>query len=382
MIEPLLTTFIQPGANMEEAKIISNQLVPQYIKDLKVYKAGKPIEELAREKGLERIVKLASNENPLGAPPKVVETIKKALEKLQFYPDMNSYDLKEKLAKKFNLSHDNIILGNGSEGIISYIMRSFVGPGSKIITSQSTFIGFEILSRSVGAELIQTPLTEEMKFDVNAIVKAVDDNTRVIYIANPNNPTGTYITTSEFEYLIENVPSTTLIILDEAYFEFAKDEPDYPDTMKYRKDNILTLRTFSKSYGMAGLRLGYGFGHHDLISNLHKVKLPFEPSLLAQAAGVVALDCDDHLSKTLENNSRNYSKMFAFLEENNYQPIPSKTNFITFKAEGFSEKLNHFLLDNGVIIRDLKQNGLPDYLRVSIGRDEECDFFIEKMKNF
>lgn len=365
---------------MEEAKIISNQLVPQYIKDLKVYKAGKPIEELAREKGLSKIVKLASNENPLGAPPQVIEKIKSALERLQFYPDMNSFDLKEKLAQKFQLNHDNIILGNGSEGIISYIMRSFVGPGSKIVTSQSTFIGFEILSRSVGAELIQTPLTEDKKFDVKAIVEAVDESTRVIYIANPNNPTGTYITTNEFEYLIENVPSTTLIILDEAYFEFAKGEPDYPDTMKYRKDNILTLRTFSKSYGMAGLRLGYGFGHHDLINNLHKVKLPFEPSLLAQAAGVVALDCDDHLEQTLENNSRNYKKIFEFLNQNHYEPIASKTNFVTFKADGFSDQLNEYLLNNGVIIRDLKQNGMPNYLRVSIGLDDECDYFIEKMK--
>lgn len=367
---------------MEEAKIISNQLVPQYIKELNTYKAGKPIEELAREKGLTKIVKLASNENPLGAPPKVITKIKDALEKLQFYPDMHSFDLKEKLAKKYNLAHENIILGNGSEGIISYIMRSFVGPGSRIITSQSTFIGFEILSRSVGAELIQTKLTDDMKFDVQAIVDAVDDNTRVIYIANPNNPTGTYITTKEFEFLIENVPATTLIILDEAYFEFAKDQPDYPDTMKYRKDNILTLRTFSKSYGMAGLRLGYGFGHHDLISNLHKVKLPFEPSLLAQAAGVVALDCDDHLEKTLENNQRNYEKLFNFLSENGYTPIPSKTNFITFKADGFADELNQFLLNNGVIIRDLKQNGLPNYLRVSIGLDDECDFFIQKMSEF
>lgn len=367
---------------MEEAKIISNQLVPQYIKELKTYKAGKPIEELARERGLTKIVKLASNENPLGAPEKVLEAINEVSHRLQFYPDMNSYNLKQKLAEKYNLNHENIILGNGSEGIISYIMRSFVAPGSKIVTSKGTFIGFEILARSVGAELVQTPLTDDMKFDIDAIIRETDENTRVIYIANPNNPTGTYINTKEFERLIEGIPKTTLIILDEAYFEFAKDAPDYPDTMKYRLDNILTLRTFSKSYGMAGLRLGYGFGHHDLIVNLHKVKLPFEPSLLAQAAGVAALDCDDHLLKTVENNQRNYTKIFDFLEKNQYAPIASKTNFITFKAENFSEALNEYLLNEGVIIRDLKQNGLPNYLRVSIGTDEECDYFIEKMKGY
>ena len=344
---------------MEEAKSSPINWFHNISKSSTLIKQANPSKSSRERKALTKIVKLASNENPLGAPPKVIAEIKNALEKLQFYPDMHSFDLKEKLATKYNLAHENIILGNGSEGIISYIMRSFVGPGSRIITSQSTFIGFEILSRSVGAELIQTKLTSEMKFDIQAIVDAVDDNTRVIYIANPNNPTGTYITTKEFEFLIENVPATTLIILDEAYFEFAKDQPDYPDTMKYRKDNILTLRTFSKSYGMAGLRLGYGFGHHDLINNLHKVKLPFEPSLLAQAAGVVALDCDDHLKKTVENNQKNYEKLYSFLSERGYEPIKSKTNFITFKADGYADKLNQFLLNNGVIIRDLKQNGTP-----------------------
>ena len=312
----------------------------------------------------------------------VLETLKDTVNRLNFYPDMNAYDLKESLAKKYSLEHDNIILGNGSEGIISYIMKSFVAPGSKIVTSEATFIGFQILAKGVGANLVQTPLTSDMRFDVDAIIEACCEETRVIYIANPNNPTGTYLRKDEFEKLVDNAPKTTLIILDEAYLEFAKDTADYPDTMKYRLDNVLTLRTFSKSYGLAGLRLGYGFGHKDLIVNLHKVKLPFEPSLLAQTAGITALKCDSYLERTVENNSKNYNKLFEFLDHMGLSPIESKANFICFKANSpeHAKTIHSELLNQGVIIRDLIQNGLPSHLRVSIGLDNEVDYFIEKVK--
>lgn len=361
---------------------ISEDLVPEYIRNLKIYQAGKPVDELAREKGLSDISKLASNENPLGPSPFAIKAMTQGLWNLHMYPDMHAYKLKKKLSEKYDLKIENIILGNGSEGIMAYIMRAFMQPGWEVVTSDNTFIGFYILARSVGAKINTVPLTADYRFDVKAIAESITPQTKIIYIANPNNPTGTYINKNEFDELMKSVPENVLVILDEAYFEFANNQGDYPDSMDYRYDNVITLRTFSKAYGLAGIRVGYGFGHEDLISNLTKVKLPFEPNLIAQLGAFGALEDQPHLERTLKNNKNRYKETFDFLTKKNFKPVSSVTNFITFKtgSEEASQYLFNQLLEKGVILRPLKANEMPDYVRVSLGTKNEMNHFYEAME--
>ena len=358
-------------------------LVPDYVRNLQIYQAGKPIEELARERGLVNISKLASNENPLGPSPFAIQKMTNALWEVHRYPDMNAYALKSSLSRLYKLKKENIILGNGSEGIMAYIARAFVQPGHEILTCQNTFIGFYIIARSVGAHLKTVPLTKDYRFDVEALSKNITTKTKVIYICNPNNPTGTYITKQEFDYLMSHVPPHVLVILDEAYFEFAMKVKDYPNSMDYRYDNVITLRTFSKAYGLSGIRIGYGFGHEDLIANLTKVKLPFEPGVIAQMGALGAIDDKPHLKRTLLNNQRRYVEAFEFLAKHKFNPIKSVTNFITFKtgSEEASRYLFDKLLDFGVIIRQLKANEMPDYVRVSLGTRKEMRHFYEAMES-
>lgn len=362
---------------------MQKKLVPDYIEKLEVYQAGKPIDELAREKGLTKISKLASNENPLGPSPFAIREMTNALWDVHRYPDMFAHQLKNSLCNLYRLKPQNIILGNGSEGIMGYIVRAFLQPNEEVVTSENTFIGFLILAKSVGAKLIQVPRQADYKYDVVAMSKQITPNTKIVYIANPDNPTGTYITRPEFDYLMEHVPSHTIVILDEAYFEFAQGQLDYPDSMTYRYDNVITLRTFSKAYGISGIRCGYGFGHEYLVGALHKVKLPFEPGLIAQKGAYGALQDYPHLLRTLENNKQRYEELFTYLNQHGLNPIPSVTNFITFKtgSEEASTFLYEGLLNHGVIIRPLRANLMPDHVRVSLGTKEEMLHFYQAMED-
>ncbi len=359
------------------------RLVPEYIENLKIYQAGKPIEELAREKGLTRISKLASNENPLGPSPFAIKEMTQKLWDLHRYPDMHAHALKSKLCNLYSLKKENVILGNGSEGIMAYIARAFIQPGDEIVTSENTFIGFYILTRGVGANIKTVPLTDDYRYDVEKMSSAISEKTKAIYIANPNNPTGTFITKKEFDFLMESVPDHCIVILDEAYFEYAYDASDeYPNSMDYRYDNVITLRTFSKAYGLSGIRCGYGFAHKYFIENLTKVKLPFEPNALAQIGAIGALEDQPHLRRTLRKNKSFYNDLIKFLGVNDFKPIPSVTNFVTFKtgSSQASEWMFNKLLDEGVIIRWLKSNEMPDYVRVSIGTREEMSHYFEAME--
>lgn len=361
---------------------MSRQLVPEYIQKLKTYQAGKPIDELAREKNLTKISKLASNENPLGPSPFAIREMTYGLWNIHRYPDMHAYKLKNALCEMYNLKVENIILGNGSEGIMAYISRAFIQPGDEVLTAEKTFIGFYILARGAGSKIVTVPRTPDHRYDVKAMAEAITEKTKVIYIANPDNPTGTYIKEEEFDYLMDHVPPHVIVILDEAYFEFAKDTPDYPDSMRYRYDNVITLRTFSKAYGLAGIRVGYGFAHEHFISNLHKVKLPFEPNIAAQLGAFGALDDQPHLERTLKNNQKRHLETSAFLRVKGFHAIPSITNFIAFKtgsAEA-SDYLFNVLLEKGVIIRPLKANEWPEYVRVSIGTKDEMKHFFQAME--
>ena len=259
-------------------------LVPPYIESLRPYEPGRSADEVRRAYGLTNVSKLASNENPLGPSPLALEAIRRELCGLNLYPN-GGLDLRRTLAEKFDLKPENVIAGSGSEGIMSGIIRTFLCDDDEVLTTDAAFIGFQVLARSRGVKYRTVPY-RDWHYDLPALAAQITEHTKIVYLANPNNPTGTIFTRHEFDSFYQHVPERVLIILDEAYFEYAKDNPRYPDSMHYRYDNVITLRTFSKIYGLAGIRIGYGFAHEDLIANLLKVKLPFEPSTLAQAAGI------------------------------------------------------------------------------------------------
>src|SRR5438045_5615607 len=288
-------------------------LVPPYIESLRPYEAGRSIEEVRREFGLDRVIKLASNENPLGTSPLALDRLRGVTGELNLYPD-GGLALRRELARQYDVRLENVIAGSGSEGIMSNIIRAFLGDEDEVLTTESAFIGFQVLAKSRGV-MYRTVQYKDWHYDLEALAAAINDPTKIIYLANPNNAAGTIFTKLEFDRFYAHVPERVLIILDEAYFEYAKDNPRYPDSMHYRYDNVITLRTFSKIYGLAGARIGYGFAHEELIANLLKVKLPFEPSTLAQAAGIAALGDKEFLHRSLELNARGLRYVSESLRE-------------------------------------------------------------------
>jgi histidinol-phosphate aminotransferase len=355
-------------------------LVPSYIQNLSNYVPGKSIDQLERE-GIKNIYKLASNENSLGPSPKAIEAIKKSLNDIHRYPDMVGYDLRTKLAKKFNVKMNNVILGAGSEGIMSTIMRTFLLNDDELISAENSFIGFRVLANASGKKVNWVPMNN-YKYDLEAMAEKVTEYTKIIYIANPDNPMGTYINRKDFDAFYKHIPDRVLIILDEAYFEFAEYESDYPDSMTYRYDNVITLRTFSKAYGLAGLRIGYGFAHDTLISNLMKVKEPFEPSLIALTGGMAAMDDHMFLEDTLLMNKAGYIYFKKELKGLGIKTIPSVANFITtiWDTEDRAEKITASLLKKGIIVRNLHAFGWPKCIRISIGTDYENQKVIANLR--
>lgn len=355
-------------------------LVPPYIEALTPYEAGRSVESVRRQFGLDRIVKLASNENPLGASPKAIEALLRSLEGLNLYSN-GGLDLREVLAREFDVKVENVIAGSGSEGIVSNIIRTFLCDDDEVLTTEAAFIGFQVLARSRGVKYRTVPY-RDWRYELGGLARQINSHTKIIYLANPNNPTGTIFSRHEFEEFYRQVPERVLIILDEAYFEYAKDNPQYPDSMHYRHDNVITLRTFSKAYGLAGVRIGYAFAHEELIRNLLKVKLPFEPSSPAQAAGIGALSDHEFLRRSLELNSRGVKYLTSGLEEIGLPVPPSQANFVmtVLPTEAEAQRIFEELLAQGVVIRPLKAFGLPTCLRISTGSDEDNRLCIEAFR--
>ena len=355
-------------------------LVPPYIESLRPYEAGRTIESVRRQHGLRRIAKLASNENPLGASPKAIAAVTGALHGLNLYPN-GGLELREVLAREFELKIENVIAGSGSEGIMSNIIRTFLCDEDEVLTTEAAFIGFQVLARSRGVRYRTVPY-RDWHYDLPALADQINENTKIIYLANPNNPTGTIFTKHQFDEFYRHVPERVLIILDEAYFEYAKDNPKYPDSMHYRYDNVITLRTFSKVYGLAGVRIGYGFAHEELIRNLLKVKLPFEPSTPAQAAGIGALSDKEFLHRSLATNARGLRLLRDGLEDLGLTVVPSEANFVmtVLPSEEDANRIFEELLAQGVVTRPLKAFGLPNCLRISTGSDEDNQFCVEAMR--
>lgn len=346
-------------------------LVPPYVDALRPYEAGRDPEEVARAYGLTRVVKLASNENPLGASPLAQQSLREHLGNLHLYPN-GGLDLRRVLAGKFDLKLENVITGSGSDSIMANIIRTFLCDDDEVLTTEAAFIGFQVLARSRGAAYRTVPYYG-WRYDLPALAAAITDRTKIIYLANPNNPTGTLFSRAEFDAFYQHVPERVLIILDEAYFEYARDNPRYPDSMHYRYDNVITLRTFSKVYGLAGLRVGYGFAHEELVRNLMKVKLPFEPASVAQAAAIGALADTAFLHRSLELNARGLRYLIEAFRSAGLQPVDSDANFVMLPLanEEQAAALVEQLLREGVVIRPLRAFGLPRCVRVSTGTDEQ-----------
>lgn len=356
-------------------------LVPPYIASLRPYEPGRQIDEIRRLYNLDEVIKLASNENPLGPSPRALEAVRQHLSTVHIYPD-GGLSLRKRLAELFECKTENVIVGSGSEGIISNIIRTFLLDDDEVLTSEATFAAFQIVAQSRGVTYRTVP-HRDYHLDLPALAGAINDHTKIVYLANPNNPTGTIFTRHEFDEFYQHVPERVLIIVDEAYFEYARDNPKYPDSMHYRYDNVITLRTFSKAYGLAGLRVGYGFAHETLIQNLLKVKLTFEPSTLAQVAAEAALDDIEFLHRTLATNAHGLRYLMDHLARLGLRVVPSAANFVMIVYDSTEEAkaVVEGLLQHGVIVRPLSQFGLPHCVRISTGTDHQMRRCIEALES-
>lgn len=353
------------------------------LRGVKPYVPGKPIEELARELGIQgEIIKLASNENPLGPSPKALEVMEKFLKDSHLYPDDSSYLLTKKLSEINKLSMDEIILGNGSVEIMLMIALGFVNPGETIVASEKSFIMYKIVSDIIGANFIEVPMLDG-KIDLDGILRAITEDTKVIFIANPNNPTGTFNSKSEVEDFMARVRDDVIVVWDEAYYEYARGE-DFKETIEYVKEgrNVIILRTFSKIYGLAGLRVGYGFAKKEIIDVLRRVRLPFNVNSLAQVAAIHALDDKEHVERSVKINNEGLQYFYGEFSKMGLKYYPSRGNFILVDFGVDSEKPYQFLLKRGIITRPVKNYGLPTSLRISVGLPEQNQRLIEAIRDF
>jgi len=356
---------------------LQRPLVPDNIKNLKAYVAGKTIKEVDEAYHPSQIAKLASNENRLGCSSLVAPAVQEALQEIQDYPDPAARQLRAELAKKNDVSIENIVVGAGSESIISILCRTFFKNNDIALTADATFVGFFVQANIRGITLQKVPVTSDYRFDVEAIVDAITDCTKMIYIANPNNPTGTYINNREFEYLMDEVPRDILVIMDQAYHEYAYDVDDYPDALDYNYPNVITLRTFSKAYGLAGMRVGYAIAHKEPIANMLKTKLTFEPTAAAQAAAIAALQDEAFLSESRRVVEKGRMQLYDFFDGHNVQYISSISNSVLMicdsekEAASFTQKM----LKKGVILRQTQAFGVPEGVRITIGTEKDMRYF-------
>jgi histidinol-phosphate aminotransferase len=354
-------------------------LAHPWLRDLVSYEPGKPIEDVARELGLEtsEIIKLASNENPLGPSPKALAAMHDALERAHFYPDGGGYYLREAIAQKFGMERGNVILGCGSNEIIEFIGHAFLRPGDEIITARHAFAVYRLMATLFGAKTVEVP-DPGFAHDLDAMLAAITPRTREIFITNPNNPTGTMVSQKEIDHFMERVPEHVVVVFDEAYYEFLETPPD---TLKYvhAGRNVVVLRTFSKIQGLANLRIGYGFAKKELIDVLQKTRQPFNVNGIAQTGALAGLLDDEHQQKTREitDAGRDYlQEEFAAMD---LEYVPSHANFVLVHV-GDGRAVFQALMRKGIIVRDMTSYELPAWIRVSVGTMEQNERFIAELK--
>ncbi|TLD70093.1 histidinol-phosphate transaminase [Phragmitibacter flavus] len=346
-----------------------NHANPQ-LKDLVTYKPGKPIEELARERGMQPgdIIKMASNENPLGPSPKAVAAMTEALSQAHIYPDGFGFKLRDAIAKKFDVGIGQVVLGNGSNEIIEFIGHAFLKPGDNIVTAEHAFVVYKLMATLFGAETIEVP-DPGFVHDLDAMLAAITPETKELFIANPNNPTGTMVSMEALERFMDQVPDHVVVVIDEAYYEFV---PEPPDTMKFVREgrNVILLRTFSKIQGLAGLRIGYGIGPEELIGVLHKTRQPFNANSIAQAGAVAGLLDNDHQETTRRITDEGRTYFQTEFERLGLKYVPSFANFVLVHV-GDGDAIFQKMLDKGVIVRAMAEYKLPEWVRISVGTMEQ-----------
>ena len=353
--------------------------IPEYIRTLIPYEPGKPIEEVEREYGIASSIKLASNENPLGPSPKALAAIRERLAQLNLYPDGDCFYLKRGLAQKLGVAPETLIFGNGSNEIIELAARTFLRPGDEAVMAEQAFVVYQLIVQAVGGQSKTVPL-RDYTHDLAAIAEAVTPKTRLVFLANPNNPTGTIFRRGEWETFLDKVSNDTLLIVDEAYFEYVQDA-EYPNSLNYHRDGraILTLRTFSKLYGLAGLRIGYGVGSPEIVAMMHRVRQPFNVSAPAQWAALAALDDVEHVRKSLEVNRQGLEYLQNEFKRLGLDCVPSQGNFILVRVGKGQEVFNQ-LLAQGVIVRPMGGYRFPEHVRVTVGTMAENQKFVEALQ--
>ncbi|KHF40329.1 histidinol-phosphate transaminase [Halalkalibacter okhensis] len=335
------------------------------------YKPGKPIEEVKRELGLAKVVKLASNENPYGASPNAAKAIQEAATQTAVYPDGYAAVIREKVAAKIGVNENQLVFGNGSDEVIQFLCRAFLCPETNTVTADPTFSQYKLNATIEGAEVREVPSVNGVH-DLDAMLEAIDDNTRIVWVCNPNNPSGTYVDERAFVSFLERVPSHVLVVSDEAYYEYVTVE-DYPETLPLleKYDNLMVLRTFSKAYGLAALRIGYGVANPSLISLIDPVRPPFNNTTFAHVAAVAALEDDAFISSCVEKNTEALKQFEQFCKQHALNYYPSQTNFILIDFNRPGDEIFDFLLKKGFIVRSGQALGFPTCVRISVGTEEE-----------
>ncbi|MEQ1526046.1 MAG: histidinol-phosphate transaminase [Gallionella sp.] len=358
-----------------------SELAPKYIRAIAPYQPGKPISELERELGITGIVKLASNENPLGASPAAVAAMQAAIKHIALYPDGNGFDLKDALVKRYAVAHANVTLGNGSNDLLELAARAFLAPGDKVVYAAHAFAVYALATQAVGATGITVPATRGYGHDLPAMLNAAKENkAKMVFIANPNNPTGTLLSADELLTFMRALPAEILVVLDEAYNEYLPADKRY-DSVSWLKEfpNLIISRTFSKAYGLAGLRVGYALAHEQITDMMNRVRQPFNVNAVAQAAAVAALRDVSFVKQTFELNQRGMIQITEGLTKLGLEYIPSFGNFVAFRIGGATAMYRR-LLELGVIVRPIANYDMPDWLRVSIGLESENAKFLTALK--
>lgn len=346
------------------------------------YAPGRPIDEIKRKYGLETVIKLASNENPLGASPKAVEAVKNSATDVFLYPDPDSYNLRTTLSGHHGIASDHFVFGTGSDGLIELICKTFLGEGDESIMPSPSFSLYALNVLSSGATPIEVPLDENWQYSPMAMLPYITDRTKVIWLCNPNNPTGGIYTEEEQTAFLDKVPEDILVVIDEAYYEYAVACDKYPDSIKQlaNRKNILVLRTFSKIYGLAGLRVGYGMGDPNIITQMEKTRPPFNVCSVAQSAAEAALLDSDFVDRSVKENRENMAYLESAFENIGLSYVKSYTNFIAVNTEKDAKSIYQRLLELGYIVKGGHVLGMPGYLRVTIGTRKECEGFINALK--
>ena len=349
------------------------------VEDLVPYQTGKPIEEVAREMGLTRIVKLASNENPVGMSPLAQEAARQAVVQLNRYPDGGCFELKGLLARHHDVPPERIILGNGSNEILELLAQLLLREGDETVYAWPAFIVYRLATMAHGGKGVEVPLDDAMRHDLGAMAEAVTERTRIVFVANPNNPTGTYVTRSELVSFLDRLPEEVVPVVDEAYFEYALDSDGYPDGMELAREGrpLVVLRTFSKAYGLAGLRVGYAVMPEPLAGLVNRIRQPFNVNSVSQAAAAAALTDQDFVRQAVALNAVEMARMCQIVVDLGLTFVPSAANFLLLDLGGRSgEEVYRGLLERGVIVRPMAPYGLPGTVRVTVGLPEENDLFL------